>query len=53
MKKRNILTQYTTVEGILYTICKPQKTPKPQQRSRHLGKSDSAVAKFTGRYNHA
>lgn len=52
MKVKHILKQYT-VEGVLYTICKPQKQPKQQLRSRHLGKSDSSVAKFTGRYNHA
>ena len=51
--KRNILKQYTSVEGILYTICKPNPAPKAQLKTRHLGKSDSSVAKFTGRYNHA
>ncbi len=50
--KRNILKQYIQ-DGILYTICKPQPQPKQQPRSRHLGKSDSVVARFTGRYNHA
>jgi hypothetical protein len=52
MNKRNIVKQYV-YEGVLYTICKPQKTPRTQWTSRHLGKSDSAVAKFTGKYNHA
>lgn len=51
--KRWILKQYM-LNGILYTVCKPNKPPKNYiQGSRHLGKSDSAVAKFTGRYNHA
>ena len=51
--KRNILKQYT-LNGILYTVCRPQKAPKHTNRTtRHLGKSDSSVARFTGRYNHA
>ena len=51
--KRNILKQYMQ-DGVLYTICRPQATPKGRRWSNgHLGKSDSAVAKFTGRYNHA
>ncbi len=51
--KRNIVKQYIQ-DGILYTICKPQPQPKHTNRTtRHLGKSDSVVAKFTGRYNHA
>ena len=51
--KRNILKQYT-LEGILYTVYKSQKAPKNANRTtKHLGKSDSSVARFTGRYNHA
>lgn len=51
--KRSILKQYT-LDGILYTVCRPQPAPKNANRTtRHLGKSDSSVAKFTGRYNHA
>ena len=52
MKNRNIVKQYVR-EGVLYTFCKPQKAPKTLWASKHLGKSDSSVAKFTGRYNHA
>ena len=52
MNKRNIVKQYI-LDNVLYTICKPQKTPKVQWTSKHLGKSDSSVAKATGRYNHA
>jgi hypothetical protein len=40
-------------DGVLYTICGQQPAPKTVWRSKHLGKSDSSVARATGRYNHA
>ena len=51
--KRNILKQYVK-DGVIYTFCKPPKAPKFVNFStKHLGKSDSAVARATGRHNHA
>lgn len=53
MSKR-IIRQYLTAEGVRVTICKPNPAPKLRiVGSRHLGKSDSAVARATGRHNHA
>ncbi len=54
MRNRMIVAQFVTTDNVKVTICKPNKVPKQKiLGSRHLGKSDSAVAKFTGRYNHA
>jgi|DEB19_MinimDraft_3_1074340.scaffolds.fasta_scaffold688194_1 hypothetical protein len=54
MRNRMIVAQFVTTDNVKVTICKPNKAPKHKiPGSRHLGKSDSAVAKFTGRYNHA
>lgn len=54
MRKRMIVAEFVTSENVKVTICKPNKAPKSKFfGSRHLGKSDSSVAKFTGRYNHA
>jgi hypothetical protein len=51
--KRNILHQYIK-DDIIYTFGKPQKAPKHVNfTTKHLGKSDSAVARGTGRFNHA
>ena len=49
---RNVSQQYVQ-DGVLYTICKPQAIPKGRRWSNgHLGKSNSSIAKFTGRHNH-
>ena len=54
MRNRMIVAQFVTNENVKITICKPNKAPKQKlPGSRHLGKSDSAVARFTGRHNHA
>jgi len=54
MRNRMIVAQFVTTDNVKVTICKPNRAPKQKlPGSRHLGKSDSAVAKFTGRYNHA
>jgi hypothetical protein len=49
-----IVAQYVTSDNVKVTICKPNPAPKQKiAGTRHLGKSDSSVAKFTGRHNHA
>ncbi len=54
MRNRMIVAQFVTTENVKVTICKPNKAPKSKfPGTRHLGKSDSSVAKFTGRFNHA
>jgi len=55
MKKQDIVVYY--VGDVKYTICnkeaKPRKGWYANWTSKHLGRSESAVAKYTGRYNHA
>ena len=54
MRNRMIVAQFVTTENVKVTICKPNKAPKSKfPGTRHLGKSESSVAKFTGRFNHA
>jgi threonine dehydratase len=54
MRSRMIVAQYVTSDNVKVTICKPNQAPKQKiAGTRHLGKSDSSVAKFTGRHNHA
>jgi hypothetical protein len=49
-----IVAEFVTADRVKVTICKPNRPPKQKiPGSRHLGKSDSAVARFTGRHNHA
>ena len=54
MRNRMIVAQFVTAENVKVTICKPNRAPKSKlPGSRHLSKSNSSVAKFTGRHNHA
>ena len=53
MSKRYIVAQYKTAADVVVTICRPGPAPKTQWKSKHLGKSDSSVARSTGKYNHA
>lgn len=41
-------------DGILYTVAGAQPAPRGRNStSRHLGKSNSSAARYTGRYNHS
>jgi hypothetical protein len=55
MKRADVVVYYA--DGIKYTICTRPAEPKKgwyaNWTSKHLGRSESAVAKYTGRYNHA
>jgi hypothetical protein len=52
MKRVKIIQQYVR-EGVRYTFLSPQPAPSGvNYTSKHLGKSDSAQARATGRHNH-
>jgi len=55
MKKSNLIVYY--VDGVKHTVnTEPAKAPKgwyANWTSKHLGRSESAAAKYTGRFNHA
>lgn len=52
MKRSKIVLQYVR-DGVIYTFGAPQRAPKSVNfTTRHLGKSDSAQARSTGRHNH-
>ena len=55
MKNTKLIVFY--VDGVKHTVDpKPAPAPKGWRAtwtSKHLGRSESAVAKYTGRFNHA
>jgi hypothetical protein len=55
MKKADVIQYY--VEDVKYTIStKPAEAPKgwyANWTSKHLSKSDSAIARHSGKHNHA
>ena len=55
MKRADVVVYY--VGDVKYTISTKTVGPKKgwyaNWTSKHLGRSESAVAKYTGRYNHA
>ena len=55
MKRADVIVYY--VGDVKYTVCTKEAQPKKgwyaNWTSKHLGKSDSAQARYTGRFNHA
>ena len=46
--------QHYVKDGIKYTVAGAQPAPRGvNYTTKHLGKSDSAAARYTGRYNHS
>jgi hypothetical protein len=53
MLNKYIATQ-TAVQGVKVTVCLPGPAPRKNTwQSKHRGRSESAVARYTGRYNHS
>jgi hypothetical protein len=47
---RNIEKRYINEDGILVTVYKAQRIPRPRFGSKHLGRSESAISRVSGRH---
>jgi len=53
MLNKYIVAQ-TVSAGVKVTVCRPGPAPRGNTwQSKHRGRSESAAARYTGRYNHS